>query len=493
MLDIFNDAGKRLRLRDEVKLYFANHKDSSAFLRSLKQTEPVTEHRIAGSTFLLALGTPENYQRVIEHVGPESAKDLLLGLRDAAALRHFAPEDSDFITLSNQNAFQESVLRGSEAYLAYIGFGRLYQDALNAERKSPEVISFNETISVERGQLELHFYEDSFGRNRSHVFIGPNGSGKTRLLIDLAKHVLSSSLDNERNGKNTGKSPVLVLTHEPSRWVEVENLGASVRSIAIHGDSWVEATSDLYDIVRSSAAANDDFSWSAIARIVRHDMPLERLHFPSTNGPPFLWRDAKGGLSARSSAAAQYIDRDSPPIFTDENGTQVELSSGQKAVLVFLLRLFSGASQSGLVIVDEPETHLHPNYIGNLMQALNTSLQAKQALAVIATHSPYVVRHVPRSCVTVLRRQADVDGSEDSNEYTEFLYPTFQTRGGDVELISEFVFEIDSLATPLLKEQITGFLSRHNTKPFEELVPLIMDEYGTVGVRIAEAEIGRAL
>jgi predicted ATP-dependent endonuclease of OLD family len=57
-----------------------------------------------------------------------------------------------------------------------------------------------------------------------------------------------------------------------------------------------------------------------------------------------------------------------------------------------------------LVLMDEPEAHLHPPLLAALIRAVSDLLINRNGVAVVATHSPVVLQEVPRSCVWKLRR-----------------------------------------------------------------------------------------
>src|SRR5690606_24299922 len=83
------------------------------------------------------------------------------------------------------------------------------------------------------------------------------------------------------------------------------------------------------------------------------------------------------------------------------------------------------------VLLDEPETHLHPNYVSDMMEILYDLLDATGSVAVIATHSAYVVREVSRENVNVV----SVDDGVIS-----IARPRLQTFGASIDTISQFVF-----------------------------------------------------
>jgi energy-coupling factor transporter ATP-binding protein EcfA2 len=85
-----------------------------------------------------------------------------------------------------------------------------------------------------------------------------------------------------------------------------------------------------------------------------------------------------------------------------------------------------------LLLFDEPETHLHPNYITQFVRLLDELLVLSGSFAILATHSAYFVREVPRSQVLVLRESAP--GRIDISS------PRLKTLGADIGAISFFVF-----------------------------------------------------
>ena len=79
------------------------------------------------------------------------------------------------------------------------------------------------------------------------------------------------------------------------------------------------------------------------------------------------------------------------------------LSSGHSIVLLMLTKLIEKiGGEKNLVLLDEPESHLHPPLLSALMRALSTLLIKKNSVAIITTHSPVVLQEVPKNCVYLL-------------------------------------------------------------------------------------------
>jgi hypothetical protein len=69
-----------------------------------------------------------------------------------------------------------------------------------------------------------------------------------------------------------------------------------------------------------------------------------------------------------------------------------------------MTRLFELVEEKSLVLIDEPESHLHPPLLSAFVRALSDLLINRNGVAIIATHSPVVLQEVPKSCAWKLSR-----------------------------------------------------------------------------------------
>jgi ATPase subunit of ABC transporter with duplicated ATPase domains len=111
-----------------------------------------------------------------------------------------------------------------------------------------------------------------------------------------------------------------------------------------------------------------------------------------------------------------------------------ELSSGHKMVLLTLTRLVESVEERTLVLMDEPESHLHPPLLSAFVRALSDLLVNRNGVAIIATHSPVVLQEVPRECVWRLRRSGDSVAAE---------RPEIETFGENVGTLTSEVFGLE--------------------------------------------------
>lgn len=90
---------------------------------------------------------------------------------------------------------------------------------------------------------------------------------------------------------------------------------------------------------------------------------------------------------------------------TDAAASLVErMSSGHAVVLLTISRLIARVEEKTLVLLDEPESHLHPPLLSAFTRALSELLYSRNGVAITATHSPVILQEVPRSCVHVITR-----------------------------------------------------------------------------------------
>lgn len=109
------------------------------------------------------------------------------------------------------------------------------------------------------------------------------------------------------------------------------------------------------------------------------------------------------------------------------------------------------ADQGTLVLIDEPETHLHPNLITEFMNLLYEVLVSTSSVAVVATHSAYVVRETPSHCVHVFRKK------QDSTIAVDQFY--IKTLGASVSELSETIFG-DSLVESFNDKIVSQLIDR---------------------------------
>ncbi|KIC30733.1 hypothetical protein RA24_01770 [Leisingera sp. ANG-M6] len=134
------------------------------------------------------------------------------------------------------------------------------------------------------------------------------------------------------------------------------------------------------------------------------------------------------------------------------------LSAGEVQFIKLLAQACTYIENGSLLLLDEPETHLHPNFIARLMSALERLLADTGSCAIMATHSVYFVREVFHDQVVIVERDDDGEVSVKA--------PGMRTFGADISTISAFIFgEEDS---SFLAEDTMARIKEENLS-FDEL------------------------
>ena len=130
-------------------------------------------------------------------------------------------------------------------------------------------------------------------------------------------------------------------------------------------------------------------------------------------------------------------------VYVDGNAEKHELGSAKfgqfgmsddQVVLLTLTCLIASTVERTLILIDEPENHLHPPLLSAFIRALSELLIRKNGLAIIATHSPVILQEVPRSCVQRLSRVNSVMKIEKTE---------IETFGESIQTLTNEVFGLE--------------------------------------------------
>lgn len=138
-------------------------------------------------------------------------------------------------------------------------------------------------------------------------------------------------------------------------------------------------------------------------------------------------------------------------------------STGHKIAVLVIFGLVARLEHRSLVLIDEPESHLHPPLLSAMMHALRHVLRKFESSALVATHSPVVVQECLAKHVHVVRREGDS---------VAVLPVTAETFGESIGLITAQVFGMQSNATDF-HEILNRMIEKH--KSLDEIEKLFLD------------------
>lgn len=420
------------------------------------------------------LPSRSSYEKLIRLFGTADAVHTLEEMGDVSAMR---ARDSAGTKLSNQIRHPELVRLLSvdtEAFLSYATLRSLLQQSGSPLTVPPLSLSAGIALGNHDQIIDFSFANHARkGRQPINAIIGPNGTGKTRVLAALAQQLNPT--------EHQWPHQVLVYAQDLASLRELgvqRSPRTKVRRVA---EPWISATRMLDDV--SSRCLEGTASMEVVSRLLEGVIDVDRLFVPlNPETVIFSEKYIVRHLNVDYIAFGYYLhllvsgiplllDHGRCTLSSDPNGHLHRPSSGEATILTLILSIFLEATKSSLILIDEPETNLHPRFISLLMKTVHDMLLTTNSLAVIATHSPFVVRELDKNVVTILR--AAEDG-------TEVFFPTLQTHGSSVSEITSYVFD-DDVSTKGYETIIESISSRF-TLSGQDTVTMAAELFGTDGV-----------
>lgn len=300
--------------------------------------------------------------------------------------------------------------------------------------------------------------ENNTPSSNIHVLIGNNGIGKTTIIKGML-HALLFDNDSEDYGKiETGWgetfSNIVNITFSafddpicqediPDNKVPYTYIGliyaqydesGNRNRYAKYNQLPVLFYENYYQIIKSNTKKE---LWNRSIDILQADNTFKDLHIKE-------WGDKDSRKYALiqekfpmkiDEAKTQYKNRLEQEYYQAiVNEYFSKLSSGHKNILLTLVSLVNYVEEKTLVILDEPEEHLHPPLVSAFIRALSVLLTYRNGVAIIATHSPVIVQEVPRKCVWKIRRKG---------KYRIFDRPEIETFGENLGELTTEIFSYD--------------------------------------------------
>jgi energy-coupling factor transporter ATP-binding protein EcfA2 len=422
-----------------------------------------------------SLGQSYSYYELLYELGESVYKPYLEGLCDAA----YSPKIRD--AFRDTDAFNESLLR-------FDGAERALEDAaLMFQRGGPDLTPalLDFTYRFPRVTTRVQFTVSGRGEipGRVAAVIGYNGSGKTRLLANLARLACSARIDAEKEpfvdqvGEFIGPRPQFgsIITVSYSAFDEfVVPTGVGNRASAknyvycgLRRLAHADAPDDAAPTPNASATRSDGATGTSSGPTTLKSLEeiSDEFHAARARALRPDRRELLGEATQTLFTEPSFTTTvELPDIQDDEDiwiGTFAELSAGHKIVLNIVVALCAFVQPRSLVLIDEPELHLHPPLLAALLRAIGVTLNRYDSFAIVATHSPVVLQEVRASNVRVLRRYSDELRVE---------HPESETFAENVGLLTRQIFNLNSSATDY-EGVLTDLAARHTLGEIESMFP----------------------
>ena len=327
-----------------------------------------------------SLGQDTSYYSNIKKVLGDDAKAFLYAMKDAAV---FSSISDDFI---NDSGFRHSLLRDNSADTAlnigrYVLAGFDPDDRVNFTYKTRLAYApnFDFNIKFDFGKINQ---EDNF--NRVIAIIGENGVGKTSLLSNLAKSIAKQQKDCFQPHYPIFTKVVAASYSVFDRFYDIDARAFNFEYCGMHNNAGGLMTLEQLKArhIRNAETINALNRGKNLKKFLGNILPNEMLEDLFENGSIFKYN-----------------------VYKDYYG---KMSSGQTMLTNLIIDITANVRSNCLIMIDEPEVHLHPNAITQIINVVNLVCERFSSCCIMATHSPLVIQSLLSRNVLIMER--DVDG-----------------------------------------------------------------------------------
>lgn len=407
---------------------------------------PKKFEKLDGNFF--SLGTTETYYENLKKERDKFREEYLIALNDIAFnLDLFSSvKEYDVTKVSLLRDITVSTVKGQFNRMAH-GGARLTN--YNFEYVLPQM----DPITGENVKLIFDVECDRIPPTNIHVLIGKNGVGKTTILKTML-YALETKDEDNPYGKTEGftcdfSNIVFVSFSAFDRLVDFSeniegklpipyNFVGLVNKDSIKGSTQLSEDffESLYKIIRGTKSR----LWVNAIDILESDSTFSELNIKDwarvERSEDVMIKIRKENPKSEEESIPQYRLRIEKECYRKEIIPKYRsLSSGHKVILLTVAKLIELVEEKTLVLLDEPEEHLHPPLVSAFIRTLSDLLIYRNGVGIVATHSPVIVQEVPKKCVWILRR---------SGNYLKSERPQIETFGENLgELTSEiFGYEV---------------------------------------------------
>jgi ABC-type multidrug transport system ATPase subunit len=325
-----------------------------------------------------SLGSGIHFYEAFRDIFGPNYQSALYALRDVALFPRIADEFED------DDIFRTSLLRMNETE----SLMRTARFKLNGIDLT-QAFKFNFTTRPPYAEndilLNFDFQYAEKIKHRIYGLIGKNGTGKTRILSSLI-HALSEENPAAITPKKPLYGKIFSVSYSFFDRFEPPEANASFNYVYCglkkRGGGWLtedELTARFFE---------------SAERIKRKRLMVEWNEILKTFIPADILSEMFGRIDGHFAFIAEK--------FSSVYG---KVSSGQNILLFIITEIIAQIRQNSLIIYDEPETHLHPNAISELMNTLFTMTENFNSFCIIATHSPIVIQELQSRNVYVIERE----------------------------------------------------------------------------------------
>jgi AbiJ N-terminal domain 3/AAA domain, putative AbiEii toxin, Type IV TA system len=388
---VFNNGWNDFGYRTDYDLFFYDENSEVTYIGSTKimksddeaDDSPLADNFKELDNDFCSLGQTIEYYSNLKHLFDKKFTSILYALKDVA----FFPEIND--KFENKTVFNKSLIRYDEAerllreakYLVYgYDLSNLYSFTYDFKPK------FSDTPI----KVNFDFNNNTNSTDRIYGLIGKNATGKTQLItslpIDIAKN---------KNELFTPKTPLFSKVIAVSYSI-FDSFELPKSTVSFNYKYCGLKDSDGNLISDKGLILRFHHTWKKIKE-------LERMND---------WKEILLNFMEEDLLDTFIVQKEGEETLTVniEEFTKVRkaMSSGQNILLYVISEIVANIRFDSLILYDEPETHLHPNAISQLVNAIYELINKFESYCILATHSPLIIRELLSKNVLVIEREGNV-------------------------------------------------------------------------------------
>lgn len=388
------------------------HKDGDTY-----NNMEVSFNRLNDKFCSLGLGN-EYYMNLLYKFGYRHASAILRALRDAGTndevyekfCSHPIFINSLLKDLSSQNARQEASL---------LMDGSKMNDVFSFAYRHVPIYNMSTHID-----WELDIKYDCLPFQRTFAIIGENGVGKTQIMSQLMHDIVESDCPNLTNSPLFGGVLAICSSHYDAyseQKEKITNPRIPVNVCTVVQDK--DTKKRLHEAIKQIISRGTYYTGQEVLSLREHYMELLTIQL---------------GKDMATDLILSNVDAEGEERFV-VNEKKLEnlvktVSTGELQIFELITFVCTHVHLKTLMLIDEPEVHLHPRLITRFFVALSGLLSRFKSYAIISTHSPVVIRECVNQNVYRMCR----DGKKVA--LGKVRYATF---GEDLSVLYQRVFDFD--------------------------------------------------